>query len=454
MSTWAPIARNLFSISGKAGAYLSSTDTQVRVIEQPFFIKASDRLDLKKIEEELSEWLITDEPAELIFDDEPDRVYYAVVDGSLEMEEVNDFGRGVITFICPDPYKYGQELEVTFANSAMFYTEGSVETYPIVEVEVKENTTFLSISDGENINLVGNPATVDQAPFERKTKIFESLADNLTGWSISGNVEGGAVAGTMSTDGYFFYSADYGNGAGWHGPSLKRSLSATIQDFELEVYLQQYAYALNQVGKAEVAVLDANDNVVAKVTMQKVQQGVEINLGVVRAGSIINGHNLINTSGSYSWTWNKFDGILRISRIGNSWEAYIAKVDKTTYKHDSALYRTWTDTNNIVTAPIAQVQVYLAKNANIPVTTQKIDNIRVYRINNPNANQIPYVASAGDIITFDHVNDIILKNGEDITKEKAFIADYFPLKIGRNTMVVEPANAVKSAKVRWRDKWR
>lgn len=108
-SAFAPIKRNLLPIEGMPGAYLESTDTEVRVIQQPITINAKDRMDERKLEEDLSAWLITGQPAELIFDEEPDRVYYAVIDGSLDIEDIARFGKGTITFICPDPYKYGTE---------------------------------------------------------------------------------------------------------------------------------------------------------------------------------------------------------------------------------------------------------------------------------------------------------------------------------------------------------
>ena len=109
--------------------------------------------------------------------------------------------------------------------------------------------------------------------------------------------------------------------------------------------------------------------------------------------------------------------------------------------------------SNTIQSPITQVQAYLATYALASPTNQKIDDIRVYRINNPNSDQIPYIAEPGDIITFDHRNDVILKNGEDITKEKSFIGDYFPLNPGQNTIALEPGNAIDKSVIRWRNKW-
>ncbi|MCM3242684.1 phage tail family protein [Cytobacillus oceanisediminis] len=103
------VKRNLLYIPGLAGALLDSTDQEVKIIQQPITILSDSKSNLRKMEEELSNWLLTDKPVQLIFDEEMDRVYNAVVDGSLDIEDIVSSGRGTITFICPDPYKYSTE---------------------------------------------------------------------------------------------------------------------------------------------------------------------------------------------------------------------------------------------------------------------------------------------------------------------------------------------------------
>lgn len=103
------VKRNLLYIPGLAGALLDSTDQEVKIIQQPITILSDSKSNLRKMEEELSNWLLTDKPVQLIFDEEMDRVYNAVVDGSLDIEDIVTSGRGTITFICPDPYKYSTE---------------------------------------------------------------------------------------------------------------------------------------------------------------------------------------------------------------------------------------------------------------------------------------------------------------------------------------------------------
>jgi hypothetical protein len=145
--------------------------------------------------------------------------------------------------------------------------------------------------------------------------------------------------------------------------------------------------------------------------------------------------------------------MLRIGRIGSTWYAYVSKIDAKG-RFNASMWRQWSDSTNIATAPITQIQVQLWQYGTTTTTQQNITELKVYKINSVADTQVPIIATAGDVIEFDHQNDIIRKNGEDMTKDKAFIGEYFALNKGMNTIVVEPSDAITSSEVRWRPKWR
>src|SRR5699024_4585399 len=158
--------RNLISVMGMSGAHLSHSKRQIRQIDVPIFIKADSFSDLQKIKEDLAEWLIHDETKELIFKDEPDRVYYAVVDGSLDLDELVRWGQGVITFICPDPFKYGQEETLETSNDTFIVkNNGTANADPVFELTAKQKATFAMVANGTDedseYNLIGIPVEVD-----------------------------------------------------------------------------------------------------------------------------------------------------------------------------------------------------------------------------------------------------------------------------------------------------
>jgi predicted phage tail component-like protein len=446
---WATVQRNILTVPGRPGGYLHETETKIRTIPVTIFLINSDFPDMQKLNEDLANWLITDEPKELVFEDEPDRSYFAVIDGALDIEEIVNSGMGTITFICPDPYKYGPEKKIEFVNTGTFNVEGTKETYPIIKVKIKQDTTFVAVSDGERINLIGNPADAEQTPYERETRILWDQLGALTGWTASTSVEEGINAGAITTNGYEFSASSYGSGAAWHGPALKKSIGATIQDFRIDVLLQQIGSA-GQLGGVEIALLDASNQFVAKLQMFKRSTGSGANTARLRAGRYDNGHDIINEFGDQWWVWQNFDGILRIERVGNQWRAYVARIDSGVF--NTTRLKMWTDTESIASSPITQVQVQLWQHGGIPATNQRVKDIKVYKINQQQSG-IPYVIKAGQIADFNHQDDVVLRDGEGVTKEKAFIGEYFPLKPGLNTIIVEPASAIEKTEVIWRNKW-
>ncbi|MGP9043338.1 distal tail protein Dit [Cytobacillus kochii] len=90
------------------GYRLKKTTTEPLPISQPIGFVVNDDYNALELRDELTNWLITGEPAPLQFDDEPGRTYYALIENSID-----DFSRfaylrqGTLQFICPDPYAHG-----------------------------------------------------------------------------------------------------------------------------------------------------------------------------------------------------------------------------------------------------------------------------------------------------------------------------------------------------------
>ena len=182
------------------------TETQERRIDVPIAIKAKkDMADLQKIKEDLAEWLYTEQPTELIFDDELDRTYLALIDGSMDLEELVNRGKGVITFVCPMPYKLGPTKTVEFqANErglvANVQNKGSVESNPIIEIEVTKPSTFLDVWNGDHYFRIGWPLRMDQVPVERNQRVMWDEMSTTVGWINVPNSEDMIGGGAFKVD--------------------------------------------------------------------------------------------------------------------------------------------------------------------------------------------------------------------------------------------------------------
>ncbi|WP_142393622.1 distal tail protein Dit, partial [Bacillus thuringiensis] len=250
--SWAPVKRKLVRVPHRAGALFLNTETEERRIDVPLVIKAKkDIADLQKVKEDLADWLYTEQPAELIFDDELDRTYLALIDGSVDLDEIVNRGRGVITFVCPMPYKLGKQNTHTFTQNwsteitTSFVNQGNVEAPPIIEIEAKKPSTFLDVWFGEypynrDYFRIGYPLKTEQLPVERNQRLIWDEMTTTVGWSKVSAMEDGNPVGEMKSDGYQFYCSNYGTGTGkgWNGAAVKKNIpNGPVQDFIMQAYV-------------------------------------------------------------------------------------------------------------------------------------------------------------------------------------------------------------------------
>lgn len=436
----------LVDVPGMDGAYIDDGKLPPRPLEVDITLKGESFADLRKKIEDLNALLKTDNILEVTFADEPDRIYYGRLSAVTHKVEKQCVYQATLTLLCPDPYKYGAEKEVTFESSASFDVEGTVETEPIIEVTLNEDTEYVAVSNGEEINMVGFPAKQEEVVAPPETQIFKTSGENLIGWTNSSQESLGdaPMTGVLKSDGGTFYTDDYGNDPfHWHGPAMKTSLSQSLTDFRIDIGIKAQPTGANQAGSIEVALLDASNRMVTVLNMTKHFPGIDAIYGRVTAG----GHDVIQEDwASYKW----FEGVLQVYRRGNQWEAWIHAFN---YGFSYIVHR-WTDTTGVAAAPVTQVQVRLLQRGDMAVINQFVNDIIVYKINDLTANEVPIIGRLNDKFIFNHQNDIITKNGISVIDKKAFIGNYFKLQPGRNNIAVEPADKIQSVKVRWRDKWR
>ncbi|MCM3620516.1 phage tail family protein [Sutcliffiella horikoshii] len=453
-SPWTPVIRNVLQPPGMAGGHHVSTKYEVRVERVPVEIKNHGFDSFERLKEDLAAWLITETACELVFDDEPDRIRYAMVEGSLDLDELIERGKGTITFICPDPYKYGPEKVAEFPSDGVTLNyAGTVETGPIFELEVLQPITFALIQNHlDQYQMIGRPVDVDTPPFVAEQLILHSTMATTNGWTAGSQVDNGSVEGSMISNGSRFLVQSFGNEseAKWHGPALKTSLSESLQDFRIDALIENLN-GKEEVGKVEIYLLDVNNEIVGRITLKDAWQTFRRNRGEAKAGGA-NGHYLLDQN--HEGAWNDFKGMLRLGRIGNQWLSYIAKI-RPDGTHHARETRMFTDTANRYMDRVAQIQVHISKFGGFKHGQMAIDDLKVWKINHPGDFDIPYIAYPGDKITFNHKQneDEILINGEDRTALKAFGAEYFQLLPGANQLIVEPSDSFQTS-TKYRERFR
>ncbi|MGN4759884.1 distal tail protein Dit [Bacillus cereus group sp. MYBK227-2] len=467
---WAPVKRNFLNTPGYPGARLLNTEVEARQIDVPLIVKAQNIADLQKVKEDLADWLITEQECELIFDDEPDRTYLAIVDGSFDAEELVNRGKGVVTFICAMPYKLGPNKTVDFQSSergltANVQNKGTVHSNPIIEIDITKPNTFLdvwfgggSLSDRDYFR-IGMPLKTVEKPVERNQRIVWDEMATTVGWSKVSTMEDGEPVGEMKSDKYQFYCSDFGTGTGkgWHGAAVKKSIpGGPVQDFIMQAYVTCKSKKINEMGRVEIAILDENSKVLSKIAMSDVFWQAEQNFGTMvigydnKPGKI----GLIYESGDYPNTWNQYYGRLWIARTGNDWEAYISKFLPGTEKDDSERFASWTDKDNKHMEKAAQIQISIMQWQDVPpVEAMTVSDLKFWKVNLNTSNTPPYIVDVGDKVVIDTENSHVTIEGKNAINIKDLFSNFPVINKGTNTLEIMPSD-IGIAKVKYRERFR
>ncbi|MYL56205.1 hypothetical protein GLW20_01640 [Virgibacillus halodenitrificans] len=424
----------------------------MREIEVRYKIKDSTNLGFRQRINRLNS-LIQGSKKVLTFTDE-DMLFYATLQENNIPDETSNELVCTLIFACSDPYKYGPEQPHQFTDATLLTNEGTAEAEPIFELEVLAPVTFAMVSNGEEYNLLGIPTAVDEEVVDTKTLLLSEDGSTINTWSSAGtSVDGGDVTGTMNSDDAGITVPDYGTGVRWHGPALMKEVTPT-QDFEVEAHLQLRSTKPNQVARVELYLYDETMNVLGKMAIMDNRVEVFKRFGEARVGPFIGPHdNYLISSKNYAYDWDFWFGMLRMTRVGNEFEFYITRIG-TNNKHVWSIKKTFKDLENKYAGKLKYVQIHIGKFGNNPrAYSGKFFSVTAYGLSQATVDQTPYIARPGDIITFDHKDDELLINGEDLKDLKDFGGSFFSLVKGENQLAVLPSGAF-NAKVKYRPRYR
>lgn len=150
--------------------------------------------NLNNIRRLLGQLLGTDYLGELYFYDDPEVIYYAKVDGDLNVTEhkgtngTKGYGKGVITFLIPSACGYKREpVEMSQANakSIMCENKGTDKTYPILDFKCHGKVTMIGVTSKHGSFQFGDSkefAPIKQMKIhkEQTSSLFKSGKGTLT----------------------------------------------------------------------------------------------------------------------------------------------------------------------------------------------------------------------------------------------------------------------------------
>ena len=463
-SPFAPVNRTLTRVPGYSGAYLSDSNTDVLYIRQPvaFLAKNDEEALMKK--EELASWLVTEEEKELQFDDEPNRTYYAVFDGTVEnfVKRASKQYVGVLVFICPDPFKYGEEKIIEFSeDSAIIENKGTATAKPIIELTAKEKSTFAMVTLGdEQYNLLGEPADDDVQIVDTRTQVLYENGSTLSDWQVAteemiDESRMPKIDGNMTTDGAGIRAGSYGSGDKLHGPAIFREIGP-IQDFEIKTTFDINSRREAESWRMGINFLDENLNMLGHIGVKDNHRNYKrrvplARFGPYRGGGEANG-NLIGDKDKVDNARELTLFHLRATREGDKFSFFIGEWQSHRYVRQWSAHHY--DIDKKYNGRLKYITLYIASFSDRPTPSRlRINDVEVTELATVQQDQTPYVIYPDDIITFDHVNRDILLNGEARNDLKNFGGTFFDMEKGLNTITISPGDTFDT-RISFRERWR
>jgi len=465
-SPFVPVRNNLIKATIMPGAYVTSKEVDVIYIEQPIgFVVKDDEHEIRLIDE-LSSWLSTTEAVPLEFDDEPGRIYYAEIEGSIEDYAKSVKQRsGVITFVCANPYSYSKEEKTIPAEDTMMINnEGNEPASPIIELTATKKATFAMVSNpNDEYNLLGFPLEEEghDEVVESRPRVLHEDGTSLDGWSDTGlKVDDyfNDITGTMSTDGAGIRAGTYG-GAGprMHGPAIIKPIPTAIQDFEIKTNFDIISLRDLDNFRIEVYFLDEAMNMLGKIGIKdnsrtKNRRAALGRVGPYRGAGPKNGyaigkHNYIQDNLGTTTLMH-----MSVKRVGNLYTFYVGRWRNN--RHQVTLTSTFRDRANLYGGKLKYVEVFIGNYQDRAVPNRlRMNNLEVFELKQITVNQTPYILDVGDTVLFDHALEEILINGEDAMMLKDFGAEFFKLPKGYSTLEINPPDTF-TGEVRLREKYK
>lgn len=466
-----PLSSKNVKIANRPGEHYFGTEEGVRTFTVIVTLPIQNTDWVWDISHEIATWLTENdnEEAELIFDHEPDIIYYAIVTGETPLEKAYTHGAMSITFVCPDPYGYGPEFQSGQLTTSPVNVSiaGREPTYPVVAATFTQPSTYFTLATKHQHIHIGAPAGVDEVKVPRYvTKINDNLSSTL-GWVNHPTIENGTPSGNFKTTGYAFEPESYGTGTSWHGPCIKRVLSEPIQNFKMEATVQFASSGQMEVGRLDVYLLDVNGKIIGRIGVRDAW-GSERTTVEARAGGLVGGKSLLHFVGDMKTvkrkvvtkkkvkgketnvtsyvndgfsTYSDFYGMLRIQRYGRTWKVYSGKIDKKTGRHHTRKSGSWTDKSNLYLDKVAGIAIHVGQYGTKPVVnSNRFYHISLTEINSVTTEEVPEIIEAGDEIIVDCETGAVLKNGEPFLDELHISSRFFPLNPGVNNVAFAPAD--------------
>ena len=238
----------------------------------------------------LSALIYTDEPKKLIFSDEPNIYYNAILDGEQTLEEEEYKSSGILRFLIPDgvAHSVAEKTAENYGSNQITLENNGTESVPInIKTTMKSDNGYIAFTLGDRFYQIGKPEEADGKHYEESVKLFDDHLYEDKGWLVnqgitppvtSERLQNGVVKYVKeSTNEGYATTKDYGSGNSWHGASLTKIVPKDVNNKYPVNWKVAYRFDFNtdgavfkgvQVGHTSVTMIDEHDDIICSIIFE------------------------------------------------------------------------------------------------------------------------------------------------------------------------------------------
>ncbi|WP_270457207.1 distal tail protein Dit [Faecalimonas umbilicata] len=433
----APISSNLKKIgirNGKDFDYVTQEEKQIAI---EYVINNGTAENLKDFRRKMAKLLTSDKMGKLIFSDEPNLYYNAILNGEPTLDEEYLQSSGIITFIVPDGIAHST-IQKTFQASLnhervmeMTISNGGAGSVP-VDYEIKHNheNGFLGIVSEYGVIQLGHVNEMDMEEKEkseyllnyRQASQYEAMRSG-SGIFFDPSYGKSGTFGTYNYDNKTWVSlASAGAGSGWHGaartidlPPDQTGISGSA-NFAMQGKVWFRPTATNQCGIIEYCIADKNGRHLASARIAKWNPVTDTALLIL----CVNGKEMKRV---------EFNSALSELFVHNRGDFYISKSGRKITFCFGGLYSF--NIADIEKMEAKTVSVFIGQRDNYSIIPKMYLNYLVFRKDKVKTwHDIPNRYPSGSIVTIDGKSRKVYMDGIQRAADEVLGSKYFNVPPG------------------------
>lgn len=391
-------------------------------------------MSVLEIEELIKSKLDDKQNKEIIFSDQPDRYFLGRLDSTATVDYITE-GLGTLNLSFKVPSGFSRSINTNkflfLDGTSTVLNAGRLETPLDINIEFTSDANSIGIVSADDVVQLGTSYSEDDENFIPSNKVLDNGMGSSSGWQanagrirwrydsgdntskIMGGLTWKAADSMVVPSGYG--SIDSSKPGYWHGPTISRLLTTSLQDFEVmhRLNFKPTGTAKQKPtcqGLVEINYMDADSNFVLGFEMKDNNNTVD----EVKYSFFIGNNRMFEGVLPKSVMKDRggFFGSIQMTKVGNKFTFKIARLvnEKNKWRETWSNTKTWYN-EAVAMLSASSIQMFLSQWKAERAMDIQITHSRITKLNTQVESLIPKTFYSGDTLFVDGETNRVYING-------------------------------------------